>query len=76
MFSLVIFKTNYGGVFPIFAIVILVDLKEIGICCIIFLGFGASAVSGAAIATNLDQEKEKMVDFGQCYRKANTLEQL
>ena len=76
MFSLVIFKTNYGGVFSIFTTVILVDLKEIGICCIIFLGFGASAVSGAATATNLDKEKEKMVDFGQCYRQTNTLERL
>ena len=37
---------------------------------------GASAVSGATTATNLDKENEKMVDFGQCYCKTNTVERL
>ena len=66
-FSLVLFKSKYGGVPPIFGTVISVHLKGIGQCCNILLGGQCICLSGGATATNLNKDNKKMEDFGQCY---------
>ena len=56
---LVLFKTNYGGVHPIFWTVFLVHIQEIGLCCKIPLGRWCIGLAGAAATTNLKKENHE-----------------